>query len=78
MGEEATEVPLWCGGLLFDEREELVSLFGVSEDLASDIVAWAAAWDARHHGPELDHQAANLVRRLNRELEYRYIFVYKP
>jgi hypothetical protein len=78
MGEHAVDVPLWCEGLLFDGREELESHFGVSEALARDIVAWAAAWNAGHHGAELDREAASLVRRLNQELEYRYVFVYKP
>ncbi len=79
MGEHTVEVPLWCDeGLLFDDREELESHFGVSEGLASDIVAWAAAWDAGDNGAELDQEAASVVRRFNHELEYRYVFVHKP
>ncbi len=78
MGEHTVEVPLWCGGLLFNDREELVREFGVSEGLASDIVAWAAAWEDGHARPELDLNAARLVRRLNDELDHRYVFVYHP
>jgi hypothetical protein len=78
MGEHTVEVPLWCEGLLFNEREELESYFGVSDGLATDIVAWAAAWEAGDHGAELDLEAARLVRRLSHELEYRYVFVYQP
>ncbi len=78
MGEHTVEVPLWCDGLLFDDRAELESHFGVSEPLATDLVAWAAAWEDGHHGAELDREAARLVRRLNHELGYRYTFVYPP
>jgi hypothetical protein len=65
MGEHTVEVPLWDDeGLLFNDRQEFESQFGVSEGLASDIVAWAAAWDAGDRGAELDREAASVVRRL--------------
>jgi hypothetical protein len=78
MGEYMVEVPLWCDGLLFGGREELRDHFGVSEGLAKDIVAWAAAWQDRSHGADLDREAARLVARLNHEVGHRYSFTYQP
>ena len=78
MGEHTVEVPLWYDGLLFGDRAELESHFSVSEALATDLVAWAAAWEDGNHGAELDREAASLVRRLGHELGYRYTFVYQP
>ena len=78
MGEHTVEVPLWCGGQLFGDRAELEAHLGVSGALATDLVAWAAAWEDGHHGAELDREAASLVRRLDHELGHRYRFVYQP
>ena len=79
MGEHTVDVPLWSDdGLMFNDADELVRELGVSADLAADIVAWAAAWESRYGNAEHDAAAANLVRRLNKELPERYSFVYKP
>jgi hypothetical protein len=78
MGEDGVEVPLWGDdGLMFGELGELVREFGVSAELADDIVAWAARWQTGVADGELDQEAARL-RRLNHELDYRYTFVYRP
>jgi hypothetical protein len=76
MGDYGAAVPLWYDGLLFDEREELESHFGLSVGLATDVVAWAVAWQHSHHGAELDQQATHLVARLSHELGHRCTFVY--
>ncbi len=79
MGDHTVAVPLWSDdGLMFDEPEEVVAAFGVTAELAADLVRWASAWDTRAGRPEHDAEAAQLVRRLNRELDHRYTVVYKP
>lgn len=79
MGEDSVAVPLWSDdGLMFAVPDELVRELGVSADLASDIVTWAREWQVRSAAPDHDAQAARLVRRLGRELNYRFEFVYKP
>jgi hypothetical protein len=40
-------------------------------------VAWGRASQGAT-SPELDAEAARLIRRLRRELEYRFVIVYKP
>jgi len=72
MGEDDVEVPLWGeDGLMFVERAELVRDLGVSPELADDIAAWAARWQGGVVDRELDQEAAQLVRRLSHELDYR-------
>jgi hypothetical protein len=79
MGEDTVDVPLWSeDGLMFNDSDELIREFGVSVDLAADIMAWAVAWQSRSGNPDLDAAAATLVRRLNEELAHRYRIVYKP
>ena len=79
MGEHTVDVPLWDeGGLMFNDADELLREFGVSAELAEDIVAWADAWHSRSGEPDHDAAASTLVRRLNEELSYRYRFVFKP
>jgi hypothetical protein len=51
--------------------------FGVSEGLATDIVAWAADWETGDGGAELHREAASLVLRLNQEMGDRYVFVHQ-
>lgn len=78
MSEETVDVPLWGeDGLIFDDGRELVREWNVSEELAADIVAWGRASQGAT-SPELDAEAARLIRRLRRELEYRFVIVYKP
>ncbi len=72
------DVPLWSEeGLIFVDGQELVREWGVSQELATDVVRWGRA----SQGPataELDAQAAALVRRLRRELHRRFRIVYQP
>ena len=80
MGDHGAIVPLWStqDGLMFVEADELVSAFGVSPALASDLAVWGEGWERRSGLPEHDAEAAALVRRLNAELDGRYQFVYRP
>lgn len=79
MGEDSVDVPLWDDeGLMFDAPDEVTRELGVSADLVADLVAWAGEWQARSGEPDHDAAAAVLVRRLDRELDFRYTFVYKP
>jgi len=43
-----------------------------------DDVLRQIAWHSRSGTPDHDIAAATLVRRLNKELEHRYRFVYDP
>lgn len=79
MGEDSVDVPLWDEeGLMFSNVDELQRELGVSAELADDLVSWGRAWQTRSGESNHDSEAAILVRRLNRELNYRYQFVYKP
>ena len=78
MSEDTVDVPLWGeGGLIFVDGDELVREWGVSQELADDIVAWGRASQGPVT-PELDAEAARLVRQLRQELEYRFRIVYQP
>ena len=78
MSEDSVDVPLWSdAGLIFVDGDELVREWGVSEELATDIVSWGRASQGPDT-PELDAEAARLVRALRRELSYRFRFVYQP
>ena len=65
-------------GLLYAGPESLVSDLGISPELASDLVAWAEAWQTASGQPDHDAEAAALVRRLRLETEHRFHFVYQP
>jgi hypothetical protein len=78
MAEDTVDVPLWGeDGLIFVNGEELIREWGISEALADDLVAWGRASQAGD-SPELDAEAARLIRSLNNELEHRFQIVYKP
>lgn len=78
MAEDSVEVPLWGeDGLIFVDAGEMIREWGISETLAEDLVAWGRASQAGD-GPELDAEAARLIRSLNKELEHRFSIVYKP
>jgi hypothetical protein len=78
MAEDTVDVPLWGeDGLIFVNGEELIREWGISEALADDLVAWSRASQAGD-SPELDAEAARLIRSLNNELEHRFQIVYKP
>lgn len=78
MSQDGVDVPLWSEeGLIFVDGQELVREWGVSQELATDVVRWGRA----SQGPataELDAQAAELVRRLRRELQRRFRILYQP
>lgn len=77
MGEHTVTVPLWDDeGLMFAESEELVRELGVSPGLASDLAAWADAWHTEAGQPRHDAEAAQLVQRLEAELDHRYRIVF--
>jgi hypothetical protein len=79
MGEYTVQVPLWGErGLLYASPESLVSDLGISQELASDLVAWAEAWETASGQPDHDAGAAALIRRLRVETERRFNFVYQP
>ena len=80
MGEDTVTVPLWSDedGLMFSAPGELIAELGVSAELAADLETWAIDWQAHSGQPDHDAQAALLVRRLNKELDDRYQFVYRP
>jgi hypothetical protein len=79
MGEYTVQVPLWGEtGLLYASQESLVSDLGISPELASDLVAWAEAWETASGQPDHDAGAAALIRRLRVETERRFNFVYQP
>jgi hypothetical protein len=78
MSEDSVDVPLWSDqGLIFADGSELVREWGVSQELAADIVAWGRASQGAVTA-ELDAEAAMLVRRLQEELNDRFLVVYKP
>jgi hypothetical protein len=77
MAEDTVDVPLWSGGLIFADGGELVREWGVSEELAAAIVDWGRASQGPST-PELDAEAAQLIRRLRHELNDRFRFVYQP
>lgn len=78
MSEDTVDVPLWSeDGLIFVDGDELVREWGVSQELASDIVEWGRASQGPAT-PKLDADAAHLIRRLQRELDYRFPIVYQP
>lgn len=77
MGEHSVTVPLWDDeGLMFGEPDELVRELGVSPALAADLAAWADAWHTASRQPGHDAEAAQLVRRLDDELDHRYRIVF--
>jgi hypothetical protein len=82
MGEYSVDVPLWgdegliCG--TFEEFVDALRPFGLSADLADDVVAWAPAWESSSGLPEHDAQAARLIRRLKAELGHGFPIVYQP
>ena len=80
MGEHDVDVPLWSDedGLMFSGPQELIEKLGVSSDLAADLEAWGIAWVKRADQPDHDAEAGRLVRRLNKELDNYYRFVYRP
>ena len=78
MSEDTVDVPLWSDdGLLFGNGDELVREWGVSQQLADEIVAWGRASQGSVT-PELDAEAARLVRALRTELRCRFPIVYQP
>jgi hypothetical protein len=78
MAEDSVDVPLWDeDGLIFVDGEELIGEWGISQVLADEVVAWGRAAQAGE-SPELDAEAARLIRCLNKELEHRFHIVYKP
>ena len=79
MGEHTVDVPLWDDeGLMFSTPAELTQALNLSAELVADIVAWADEWQVRADTPDHDAWAAQLVRRLARELNYEVSIVYKP
>lgn len=78
--DDTIDVPLWddgTGGLLFNDGEELVSLGGISQELADEVVAWGRASQGPAT-PELHAEAARLILRLKDELNSEVRFVYQP
>lgn len=79
MAEISVDVPLWGpDGLIFNDGDELVAEWGISEDLAADIVRWGHASCDGLQSPELDAEAARLVRALAEHTDHRFWFVYQP
>jgi len=78
MSEDTVDIPLWGEhGLIFGDDRELIREWGVTQELADDIVQWARASQGPP-SPELDADAAALIRRLRREVNYRFRIVYQP
>jgi hypothetical protein len=74
----SVDVPLWSeDGLIFSSGEELVREWRISAELAAAVVAWGRASQGPV-SPELDAEAAPLIRLLNAQLRYVYSIVYKP
>src|SRR3954467_6577413 len=66
MSDDTVDVPLWSeDGLIFVDGDELVREWGVSLELARDIVEWGRASQGPVT-PELDAEAARLIRFLQR------------
>jgi hypothetical protein len=82
MGEEGVDVPLWGDeGLIYSDSEEFTAAlgpFGLSRELAADVVTWARDWQTQSGLPEHDAEAARLIRRLRAELGHGFPIVYKP
>lgn len=79
MAEESVDVPLWGpDGLIFNEAEDLVSEWGLSRELADEVVQWGRTSSGGLQSPELDAEAARLIRALAEQTHYRFRIVYQP
>jgi len=77
MGDHGVDAPLWSGGLLFSDRDELHQGLEVSAELADDLARWGGLWQTESGRPGLDAMATGLVARLTEETRGRWRFVYK-
>lgn len=77
MAEVSVDVPLWGpDGLLFNDGDDLMIEWGVSQELAEDIVRWGRASSDGLQSPQLD--AARLIRELAEQTGHRFRIVYHP
>lgn len=78
MAEDSVDVPLWGeDGLIFSDEHELVREWALSRELVAAIVRWGREAQGPIT-PQLDAEAARLVRLLRRELDHRFTIVYQP
>lgn len=79
MSEISVDVPLWGpDGLIFNEGEQLVSEWGVSRELADEVVRWGRASSGGLQSPDLDAEAARLIRALAEQTNHSFRIVYHP
>lgn len=79
MAEDSVDVPLWGpAGLIFMDGEELINEWGISDQLAKDIVRWGRASSRGLQNSELDADAARLVRALTDQTGHRFRIVHHP
>lgn len=78
MGEHTVSIPLWDEqGLMFGDREQLLSELSVTPALARDLETWGLRWQEEAGLAALDADALLLVERLTAELGHLWRFVYK-
>lgn len=76
MAEDSVDVPLWGPrGLIFNSGQDLVREWGVSRELAAEIVEWGQASQGPR-SPELDAHAARLIQALAEQTDHRFRIVY--